>query len=570
LKRIGRAVCLLVGLALPDPARAEGSADTETRARALFEQGLDLARSERWDAALAAFLRSRELHRSRGNTQNAAIALARVGRSDEAFDLFSELLRDYPGLSSQDQALVQAELGKLAPLVGSIDVVSSDAGASVLIDGRARGKIPLSGSLRVAAGARIVRVVKTGSAPFETRVDVAGGETARVNVKLEALRRAGSLRVSESRNAPAQVFVDGGLVGDAPWEGRLSPGRHVVRLGGADRLGTDPVSVAVSENEQSRVALELVPVECHARIAPTPASASVALDGVELGRGVWQGALSCRLHRVEAREEGFVTIRRSVTLEALRQTSVEIELERDPSSPRWRVVEPPHLAFDLSVGAPLGVLGVTRPNGCDDACSAPLPLGAQASLGARYVLGSGLGFGLELAALRATADTKRVGTRIHDLSDGGSADARFDDDARLDGVQALAQVSFERGKDYWVFGRAGVGFAVAELDVARRGTTGSGEKIDARRSAVNAEFLALDARVGFTRRLGRHWRVGPALELCGWVALGKPRYDGDRGAPSAASLNGVPTRFVRYPADPLLGSVTLFVVPELTLGYSFL
>ena len=138
-------------------------------------------------AALAEFLRSRQLHATRGNTQNAAVCLRELDRYDEALDLFEILLVDFPE-SLQDGPRIQKEIAYLRGLVGNIVIKVSEPGAVIIVDGRERGQSPLTRIVRVAAGTRQVRITKPGFWPFTTTVDVAG----RQDVELVATLRPAS------------------------------------------------------------------------------------------------------------------------------------------------------------------------------------------------------------------------------------------------------------------------------------------------------------------------------------------------------------------------------------------
>jgi hypothetical protein len=63
-------------------------------------------------------------------------------------------------------------------------------------------------------------------------VQVAGGQSARVAVKMPALARdrSGRLRVVEQGGRALDVVVDGVVVGKTPWEGPLATGEHVIVL----------------------------------------------------------------------------------------------------------------------------------------------------------------------------------------------------------------------------------------------------------------------------------------------------------------------------------------------------
>src|SRR5262245_34722023 len=124
--RVGLALSILVAhflvivpaAAQPVPAPPESTPTTDVEAKkaeanAAFERGMKLMAEENFDAALAEFLRSRELYPARGNTQNAALCLKKLGRYDEALDMFETLLREVPSLSPEDKQLVELAIADL-------------------------------------------------------------------------------------------------------------------------------------------------------------------------------------------------------------------------------------------------------------------------------------------------------------------------------------------------------------------------------------------------------------------------------------------------------------------------
>lgn len=174
--------------AAPSSAPVPASQDREAEARDRFQKGVKLFHAGVLGAALAEFLASRELYPTRSSTENAAVCLKKLGRFDEALDLYEILLRDFPDLPEPNKTSAQRALTELQGLVGSIEVTGAEPGAALAIDGRSRGELPSIGPLRVPAGTHVVRVHKEGFEPFEARVDVAGGATVRMEAKLRALR----------------------------------------------------------------------------------------------------------------------------------------------------------------------------------------------------------------------------------------------------------------------------------------------------------------------------------------------------------------------------------------------
>src|SRR5262245_692331 len=173
------------------------ASDVKARAKEHFDKGLALLRDGAWEAALAEFLRSRELHPTKGNTQNAAVCLRNLRRFDEALEMSEKLLSEFTDWSAEERKQIETGIASLQSSVGTLEVVASEPGAAIMVDSHERGTTPLAGPIRVSAGSHVVRVYKHGFAPFEKRVAVAGRQHTIVRGRLEPLTRFGRLRVTE-------------------------------------------------------------------------------------------------------------------------------------------------------------------------------------------------------------------------------------------------------------------------------------------------------------------------------------------------------------------------------------
>ncbi|HSD66519.1 MAG TPA: TonB family protein [Vicinamibacteria bacterium] len=90
------------------------------------------------------------------------------------------------------------------PLAGGADVVSTPPGASVSVDGRPAGTTPLAG-LKLKPGPHRLEVALEGHETWAGTVDVAAGETGRVEVQLQALARPATPPTPEPVD-PARVY----------------------------------------------------------------------------------------------------------------------------------------------------------------------------------------------------------------------------------------------------------------------------------------------------------------------------------------------------------------------------
>src|SRR4051794_30920237 len=136
-------VLFVVNIAATAFAQPSTDQVTKDEARRHFEEGIAHFDREEWSAALAEFLKSRELFPTRVATKNAATCLRKEKRFDEALDMFESFRRDFPDVSPADRMFAEREIQALQALVGTIDIRTAEAGATVVIDGRTRGATPL-------------------------------------------------------------------------------------------------------------------------------------------------------------------------------------------------------------------------------------------------------------------------------------------------------------------------------------------------------------------------------------------------------------------------------------------
>src|SRR5262249_14477021 len=125
---------------------------------------------------------------------------------------------------------------------------------------------------------------------------------------------------------------DNVVVGRTPWEGPVAPGEHMIVLRGSGLLGTQPVSAPVKPYELTTLTLAAEELDAGLRVEPVPGGARVAIDGVTLGRGIWDGRLRAGSHRVEVLAEGFTPWSRAIELRHGDHEIVVAELTRAPAN----------------------------------------------------------------------------------------------------------------------------------------------------------------------------------------------------------------------------------------------
>jgi hypothetical protein len=574
------------------PTRAQPSAEEDphkAEARAHFERGLELSEDQAWDAAYAEYAASISVFPTKAATKNAALCLRMLHRYAEALEMLERMLV-FSNLNDADRAFADREMHDVKRFVGTIVIHASDSDALVSVDGGARGRTPLPGPLRATAGSHVVRLFKPGSAPFEQEIVLAGGQTLTVDARLEAIAQTGRLRVVSQAGAGAQVLVDGAAVGPAPWEGPVGVGQHTAALKGDGVLGAQPVSVPVRLNELATITLALEPLDGQLRIEPTPANAVTAIDGVTLGRGVWEGPLRLGDHRVEVAAEGFLPSQQTVNLEKSSRRVVSVQLERDLSSPLWTAQHPPHL-FLGAEAALMGFpsLGGDLSSGCSAGCSSGFALGVLGELRAGYELSSGLGFSIDggYAWVQQTISGRPDALQPLPLGSAASDPGTSTDKLTVQGPLVTASASYHRGERFTWLARVAVGAWFSTVSDTRTGsyTTVRSEHPDhtlgapvtysvgplTQSAGTIFGVLVPEFRVGWQlgkAELGAGLKTMLALPLSSpqWQAGGAQTLTGNCGA------NPVPTcvsdGLAQYGQTGLTGSVVVLVGPVISVDYS--
>jgi opacity protein-like surface antigen len=422
----------------------------------------------------------------------------------------------------------------------------------------------------------VVRVYKEGFEPFETRVEVAGGGTVNVVARLRVLAAAGRLRVAEQGGKALGVVIDGNEVGKTPWEGPLSTGEHTVLLQGEGALGTQPVSVPVKRGERTPLMLVAEDLAASLQVEPTPRGASVAIDGISVGRGVWSGRLRAGAHWIEVSAAGFVAKRQAVSLARGEQGQVAVELLRDLSSPVWR--RPSRFMIEAAGAVALAPsLGGDVANRCSGPCQKGLGAGGYGVLHLGYELGIGFGFGLSAGYVQMSQATTNRSLSFQIMDTSPSDAGTVADSLTVRGFLAGAWAGYSGGERLRVHVRLGAGGVFGSVSDTRTGSfvSGAGLQNDLGpitvRPSASFVYVAPELRGGL--RFGDHFEVTAGLGVLLLFGLEKPVWTNPPEGYYATIPQppGNPPRgyFGTFPAESLTGRVLLSLLPGVGARYDF-
>lgn len=551
----------------PEPAPAGDDSPARAEAKAHFLRGVDHTDRSEWDAAVVEFLASRAALPTSNNTYNAAVALRKAKRFDEALDMYEALLKEFPDIAKAEKDVAERELEQLRASIGTIELSRGVPNAKIVVDGRERGVYPLSAPLRVGTGSHTVRVFADGYLPFEARVDVTGGQRAQLALTLAALTAAGRLSVSEQTGKALDVIVDNAAVGKTPWEGALAPGEHTVLLRGDGNLGTQPVRPSLSRDQVVTLNLLAEHLDASVRVDPIPANSTVSIDGIELGRGGWQGRLRAGNHQVSASSEGFLPFARTVALKKDTVATVPATLERDPN---FLAGGRPSVAVELDSAMPLGLVsGSEVSDACTGGCSNGVPIGFHAVLNGIYQLGSGFGVGLGVGYLVAFQSVSGAGATLQPKGRVANAGAT-DDSLRLSGLTLGAAAQFHRGEEWPLTLRLAGGVMLGSVNDSRSGTftntTNERYSVSASESAA-ATYLYVAPEVRIGRYLTKRFEVNLGAEVLLMAALTQPKWRDQTGV--ITSNTGRGDGLATFGERTTAGSFLVMVAPGIGARYTF-
>ncbi|PKN55854.1 MAG: hypothetical protein CVU56_19145 [Deltaproteobacteria bacterium HGW-Deltaproteobacteria-14] len=187
-----------------------------------------------------------------------------------------------------ETTVVRIEMAAAAPASPTkarVRVVANVAGATVDIDGVRKGVSPFAVD-NIDAGTHFVTVTAPGYAPWQQTVTLFVGDNPEV---IAELGQAGKVEVRTKGGEPADVFLDGKPVGQAPFIGELPVGTHDVLVRRADGR-TEEFRVAIATDRIVKITAAFGakdPNAVPANTRPMPFSARA----MPPGRGSIDGAV---------------------------------------------------------------------------------------------------------------------------------------------------------------------------------------------------------------------------------------------------------------------------------------
>src|SRR5262249_33159261 len=153
---------------------------------------------------------------------------------------------------------------------------------------------PFSQPVPIDVGPHTLKLSKAGFADLTATVMVQGGTVAQAKMDLQPLERKGHAHIEVNGPVRATLLVDGKDLGNAPFDGEIAAGDHIVQAQAEDFVtAREPLVVKYRENVSLVVAMSRRRHEGLLRVAAQD-GALILVDGVRVGMTHWEGPLTSR------------------------------------------------------------------------------------------------------------------------------------------------------------------------------------------------------------------------------------------------------------------------------------
>ncbi|MEZ4439492.1 MAG: PEGA domain-containing protein [Polyangiaceae bacterium] len=366
---------------LAPAARAQDAGKAQT----YLMEGEAASRDGRHEEALAAFEKAHALAPSGATAIRIAGALFDLKRYPEAFDAYERALAEHEStLFGADKTKAKDRLKELEGLTGLLTITVNEADAQIRIDDVVAGPSPLS-KKRLARGKHVVKVTKSGFAPVQVEVDLAGAEAA-TTVTLEAVKIFGRLTIEVKDAAPdLRLVIDGEDVGPPPYDAEIAPGSHDVAAR-SDSQVVDQQTIEVKKGETSRLELTAKARPGKVEVRIKDEAGDIYIDGEKVGSGRFQGDVAVGEHELSVKREGYEPFTKTIRVTATEVVVETVSLRKSTAGDDVAESEEGDWTFDGLYGGisltaaflPRGT-GNTLEDSCDatgaTSCDAGFPVG---------------------------------------------------------------------------------------------------------------------------------------------------------------------------------------------------
>ena len=291
------------------PAPVDVRSELPDEAKHAWDAAKDLAGANNYKGAAVEFARAYELSHNPRVLYNLGVVEKQQTHYARAVDAWERELHEGAGkLTAKETEDLTNAISVVQQYVSPVEITANEPDASLTVDDYVVGKTPFANPVRMDVGHHSLTLKKEGFVELTQAIDVASGQTQKVSLTLEPLKKTGLVTVTTSGAPSATIYLDGADVGSAPFKGDVTAGRHSLeaRAPGYSTVGQ---SVDVVYKQATNLMLTLAPERHEGRLRVTaPEGADIAIDSRKVGTGTWEGVVSSTgSHELVVTKAGYQT-----------------------------------------------------------------------------------------------------------------------------------------------------------------------------------------------------------------------------------------------------------------------
>ena len=298
-----------------------------------WDLALALYKNGQWDGARTSFYAAWEASKNPRVLFNVAICEKNLARYARAIETLKKELTEGKGqLAPDEEAEVKAQISGLQEFVAELTIDVNEPGADIYVDETKVGTSPLPAPVSVQVGERHIRVVKPGFAESRETIELKGGSSGRVTIKVAPSVKTSLVNVAVIGPASAVVKVDGKEVGQAPYKGQVSVSAEPHQFSAeAPGYVTATQSALVRDGEPVNLTLQLAQDQQKGKllVLAKPEGATIEIDGKTVGASRWEGPVDVGTHQIVVRKQGHYTWSYDVDVPKGGERSVSASLNED-------------------------------------------------------------------------------------------------------------------------------------------------------------------------------------------------------------------------------------------------
>jgi hypothetical protein len=341
-----------IGDELPQAARMSWASG-----RALFDVG-------NWAAAATEYNHAYDLSKNPRVLFNVAACEKNQNHYLKAMlTLRKELAEGAGKISPTEVREVKAALATLEPLVSAVAITANEEGATLTIDGEAQtGVTPFAQPVSIDVGPHTLKLSKAGFADATASVIVTGGVVEQTKLEMQPVERKGHAHIEVNGPARATITVDGKDLGNAPFDGEIDAGNHVVQAQAEEFVtAREPLVVKYRENVSLVVQMAHKRHEGLLRVSAID-GAIIIVDGQRVGTSHWEGPLTSREgHQVIVKKDGFYTSTQDISLSDDQDRALPISLNPEKTWIWWTLAGVAIVGGAIATGVIIAATGSRDP-----------------------------------------------------------------------------------------------------------------------------------------------------------------------------------------------------------------